>query len=38
VAARRSSTGSPITAMLADHDGNLWIGSNAGWARFREAR
>jgi diguanylate cyclase (GGDEF)-like protein len=29
---------SPITAMLADHDGNLWVGSNAGLARFREGR
>ena len=27
---------SPVTAMLADHDGNLWVGSNAGLARFRE--
>jgi diguanylate cyclase (GGDEF)-like protein len=27
--------GSPITAMFADRDDNLWIGSNAGLARFR---
>ena len=26
----------PVTAMLADRDGNLWIGSNAGLARFRD--
>lgn len=28
--------GSPVTAMLADHDGNLWVGSNAGLGRFRD--
>jgi diguanylate cyclase (GGDEF)-like protein len=27
---------SPVTAMLTDHDGNLWVGSNAGLARFRD--
>jgi diguanylate cyclase (GGDEF)-like protein len=27
---------SPVTTMLTDRDGNLWIGSNAGLARFRE--
>ena len=28
---------SPVTAMLVDHDDNLWIASNAGLARFRDA-
>jgi diguanylate cyclase (GGDEF)-like protein len=28
--------GSPVTAMLADHDGNLWVGTNAGLGRFRD--
>jgi diguanylate cyclase (GGDEF)-like protein len=27
---------SPVTALFTDHDGNLWIGSNAGLARFRD--
>lgn len=27
--------GSPVGAMLADHDGNLWVGASAGLARFR---
>jgi diguanylate cyclase (GGDEF)-like protein len=26
---------SPVTALLADHDANLWVGSNVGLARFR---
>ncbi len=26
---------SPVTALLPDHDANLWVGSNAGLARFR---
>ena len=26
---------SPVTALLADHDANLWVGSNEGLARFR---
>ncbi|HEY0310685.1 MAG TPA: two-component regulator propeller domain-containing protein [Luteimonas sp.] len=29
--------GSPVGAMLADRDGNLWVGSNGGLARFRGA-
>jgi diguanylate cyclase (GGDEF)-like protein len=29
---------SPVTAMLIDHDGNLWVGSNAGLARFRDGQ
>ena len=29
---------SPVTAMLTDHDGNLWVGSNAGLARFRDGQ
>ena len=28
--------GSPVGAMLADRDGNLWVGANSGLARFRE--
>jgi len=36
VAAAPEFDRSPITAMLADRDGNLWIGSNAGLARFRD--
>ena len=27
---------SPVTALFTDHDDNLWIGSNAGLARFRD--
>jgi len=27
---------SPVTALFTDHDHNLWVGSNAGLARFRD--
>jgi diguanylate cyclase (GGDEF)-like protein len=27
---------SPVTAVFPDHDGNLWVGSNAGLGRFRD--